>query len=551
MARKSRKGSGLELPKSNELPQKWKVGIYGRLSNQNAGHEDDQSLVSQVEYVKEHLKNIAGLVITDVYTDNGYTGTNFMRPSFVRLMDDLKCGRINCIAVKDLSRFGRNYLETGYYLEKVFPFMNVRFISINDGYDNLKNNEGISVPIKSILNEMYSRDLSQKVRTAFRTKREQGKLLSSVPFGYTKDKEGNIFVDEPMRKYVELVFELCLSGKSYSDIANELTNQGVPLPFERRMELGLLNRKKEQVRTKWNTTDVKRILGNPIYTGDMVYSQIEYTGNYVNTGNIKPKDEWQIIKDTHEAIISHDDFDAAYKVLQNSLEERDKKRIRKQKEQELMPDIFKGYMFCSKCNKGLSFKRFFNGDKPLYGKYYCRCTGNSSSKLTDNKLRGIIFNQLHMQLKLSGDFEKLVSSNSIKSKIRMIKDKLTKEMETQSVVVEKINVKRHNIYLDFVDGMLCKDEYLFFKEKQDTELKKTMSELKLLEDRLSELDNLFKENVLIEKLRMYLNENVAPIEDILKLFIKRIEYDSKESVNITFTFDDYFIKLLKVEEITK
>lgn len=129
--------------------------------------------------------------------------------------------------------------------------------------------------------------------------------------------------------------------------------------------------------------------------------------------------------------------------------------------------------------------------------------------------------------------------------------KLTKEMETQSVVVEKINVKRHNIYLDFVDGMLCKDEYLFFKEKHDAELKKAMSELKLLEDRLSELDNLFKENVLIEKLRMYLNENVAPIEDILKLFIKRIEYDSKESVNITFTFDDYFIKLLKVEEITK
>ena len=236
--------------------------------------------------------------------------------------------------------------------------------------------------------------------------------------------------------------------------------------------------------------------------------------------------------------------------MQNSIDERDQKRIRKQKEKEIIPDIFKGYMFCSKCKKELSFKRFFENDKPLYGKYYCsRCKGYHYSELTDIKLKSIISDQLNMQIKLCGAFEKILSSDAIKAKINAVKNKLTKGMDTQSIEVDKRNNKRHNTYLDYVDGLLEKDEYLILKEKQDKEFEEAKLKLNILKTKINEMNIYFEKDVLIKKLSICLNENTTPIEELLKCFIKRIEFDSKESVAIVFTFEDYLKKLKKIKEL--
>lgn len=252
---------------------------------------DTESLEVQISYIKEYINHRDDLMLLDVFADKRCTGMNFDRPEFERLLKALQERKIDCIVVKDFSRLGRNFVETGQYLEQVFPLFGVRFIAINDNYDSLnsQSRDGMLVPIKSMINEMYSKDLSQKIQSCFRSKEARGEIYTPVPFGYKKDQKNHLVLDEEVSDVVVRIFLWKKSGMKEREIAKKLSAQGTQTPFTRRCQLGYL---KNTLRVKdpaWKTVFVTKVLENPIYTGAMVYNRIAYDETYRKSGRIHGK----------------------------------------------------------------------------------------------------------------------------------------------------------------------------------------------------------------------------------------------------------------------
>ena len=278
MARVSKKVSAAQREAENASHRIWKTAIYARLSDFDDVLRDTESLEVQISYIKEYINHRDDLMLLDVFADKRCTGMNFDRPEFERLLKALQERKIDCIVVKDFSRLGRNFVETGQYLEQVFPLFGVRFIAINDNYDSLnsQSQDGMLVPIKSMINEMYSKDLSQKIQSCFRSKEARGEIYTPVPFGYKKDQKNHLILDEEVSDVVVRIFLWKKSGMKEREIAKKLSAQGIQTPFTRRCQLGYL---KNTLRVKdpaWQPAFVTKVLENPVYTGTMVYNRIAY-----------------------------------------------------------------------------------------------------------------------------------------------------------------------------------------------------------------------------------------------------------------------------------
>ena len=286
----------------------YKVALYIRLSkeDENKNNLNSESVENQLNLLYEYSKK-NNYFIYDTYIDDGYTGTNFNRPSFNRLLNDIENKKVNMIIVKDLSRFGRDYILTGYYLEMFFPKNNIRFISILDNYDSL-NNINEYIPFKSIVNDMYSKDNSKKIKAALRIKQQMGKWVGGcTPFGYKKDPndKNHLIVNKNEKEIVIIIYSLFLKGYSINKISEYLYNNSIPTPNTFR---GINKNSKYSKLGYWSYTTIKTILTNGLYTGDLVQnrrSRINYKIRKLKKNN---KDEWIIIQNTHEKIINKSDF---------------------------------------------------------------------------------------------------------------------------------------------------------------------------------------------------------------------------------------------------
>lgn len=295
MARVSKKVSTAQRETENAQHRIWKTAIYARLSDFDDVLRNTESLEVQISYIKEYINHRDDLMLLDVFADKRCTGMNFDRPEFERLLKALQERKVNCIVVKDFSRLGRNFVETGQYLEQVFPLFGVRFIAINDNYDSLnsQSRDGMLVPIKSMINEMYSKDLSQKIQSCFRSKEARGEIYTPVPFGYKKDQRNHLVLDEEVSDVVVRIFLWKKSGMKEREIAKKLSAQGIQTPFTRRCQLGYL---KNTLRVKdpaWQTVFVTKVLENPIYTGTMVYNRIAYDEANRKIGQ-NPRESWRM-----------------------------------------------------------------------------------------------------------------------------------------------------------------------------------------------------------------------------------------------------------------
>ena len=271
MARKSRKN--MMLQENTALPDKekkvlFKAGLYARLSHEKEENIERGTIETQMELMKNYVKDHEDIVIEEEYYDASFTGTNFERPDFQRMLEDAKTGRINCIIVKDLSRLGRNYVEMGNYIERVFPFLNVRFIAVTDDFDSFRPGTDLMMPLKNIVNEFYTKDISKKVSTAHRRKWTTDEYMCGfAPYGYLKSKteKNRIVVDEATAGNVRLIYKLFLEGKGYTSIAKYLNEQGIMSPLMYLKSLGY----QQNVKTNgvWTKTTVKSILTNQAYIG--------------------------------------------------------------------------------------------------------------------------------------------------------------------------------------------------------------------------------------------------------------------------------------------
>ena len=356
------------------------AAIYLRLSRDDedidgSAKRESDSISSQRELARSFVREQPDMELFDIYIDDGYSGANFDRPDFKRMMADIENGNVNCVVVKDLSRFGRDYIEAGRFIQKTFPAFSVRFIAITDHYDSLtadQSTTSLVIPVKNFVNDSYCQDISEKVKSHQRVKREKGKFIGAFAvYGYQKDHEdkNKLVIDEYAAKIVKNIFTWKLDGMSNLAIANRLNENGIFSPLEYKKSYGEHYSTGFQagIVSKWSAVAVKRILTNEIYTGMMVQGKREKVNYKVDKILEKPESEWFKVEGTHEAIISKEDYQNVQRLLKVDT------RAGKGKEKAHM---FSGLLFCGDCKEPMV--RRINRYKGTEKIYYICSTRNRS-----------------------------------------------------------------------------------------------------------------------------------------------------------------------------
>lgn len=332
--------------------QKFLCGDYLRLSREDGDKLESDSIRNQRELIQDYHRKHPEIQVVEEYVDDGYSGTNFDRPAFSQMLEDAKKKKINCIIVKDLSRLGRNYIETGRYLEKIFPFMGIRFISINDHYDSAdedRDNDHIIIPFKNLINDAYCRDISIKIRSQLDVKRAHGKFIGSFAgYGYLKDPadKNHLIIDEYAAEIVKLVFNLKMDGMSSQHIAQRLDEMGVlpPMEYKRMCGMNFNSGFRAGADECWSAVSVNRILKNELYTGMMVQGKRKKINYKVKQSRDIAADDWVRVEGTHEAIIPKEMFEQVQGLLELD--------TRTAPEQDRVY-LFSGFVRCGDCEQNM------------------------------------------------------------------------------------------------------------------------------------------------------------------------------------------------------
>ena len=341
---------------------------YFRLSREDGDKSESDSIKNQRILVRDYAsKN--GFTLIEEYVDDGFTGTNFNRPSFLRLWEDIKAERINCVIVKDLSRLGRNYIEMGKYLTQWFPQFGVRIIAINDNYDSSdeqNTSNQIIVPFKNLINDAYCRDMSIKVRSQLDMKRKMGKFIGSfAAYGYEKDEKDHnkLVIDETAGKVVEMIFNMKLDGYSTLRIVQKLDELGIPTPLEYKRACGknFNSGFRSKLDSKWSVSSVNRILKNEIYTGTMVQGKHRKINYKVKKSVDVSKQDWIRVENTHEAIVPRGLFEVVQRLME--------------KDTRVSPNCesvyaLSGLVKCADCGQNMIRRMTSRAGKKYYY-YYC------------------------------------------------------------------------------------------------------------------------------------------------------------------------------------
>ncbi|MDD4844027.1 MAG: recombinase family protein, partial [Anaerotignum sp.] len=305
-----------------DKPKVYQAAIYLRLSREDGDKFESNSIKNQRDFINFYLKNKTDITVVSEKIDDGYSGVTFDRPGLKELLEEIKNGDINCIIVKDLSRFGRNYIEAGRYIEQIFPFLGVRFIAINDQIDTVRDRtqlDSILIPFKNLMNDAYSRDISVKSRSQINIRQRCGDFVGAFPiYGYFRSREDKhkLEVDEEAAEIVKEIFSMRIAGYNNLYIANHLNQLGEPSPMEnKKLNSNYFTPFQLNPQAKWSPMAVERILKNEMYTGVMLQGK-ETTWNYkIKKRILKPKVDWIRVEDTHEAIIPRADFEAVQKIM--------------------------------------------------------------------------------------------------------------------------------------------------------------------------------------------------------------------------------------------
>ena len=510
------------------------------------------SIENQKEYIEDYLQSKPEIRVVDFYIDDGYSGVNFDRPDFQRMLQDIKDKKINCVIVKDLSRLGRNYIEVGKYIERLFPFLGVRFIAINDNFDSaddaaLSNN--IIVPFKNLINDAYCRDISIKIRSHLEVKRKRGEFIGAFPvYGYMRGEDKNkLIVDPCAAEIVKEIFAMKMEGMSQQAIADELNRLGVLSPAEYKKEQGSGYKTVFQThsRAKWTAVAVLRVLTNEVYMGTLIQGK-ESTPNYkVRVREKKPKEEWIRVENAHEAIISRTDFELISDILQKDTRVSTGKSA---------VSVYSGYLVCADCGCSMVRKKVRSGS--LEYVYYV-CSGNkkdkdicSSHRISENTLNMAITKTLQLHLKQLGDLQESIryiretSGNSDKIK------KLVLQSEKRKEDIEKYNRLKLECYEDYKKELITQDEYMLFKKELDNrieEIQRAITELGKKKRML--LDGGYEKESLLEK--FLTSKEIELKRSILVRFISRIYVYEDHRIEIIFRYQDEIRQLLGIVEEIK
>ena len=528
MARKSRKQAVLTDSGQAFKITDYRVAVYIRLSVEDNKKRGD-SVESQRCIIENHIALNPDFEIFDTYIDNGTTGTNFEREGFKRMLADVESCKINCIIVKDLSRLGRNVIDTGYYIEKYFPLNNVRFIAVNDNYDSDDKDSvhgGIILPLKNMINEAYALDQSRKIREQQRQSMLAGEFIGSrPPYGYLRSPDNchKLIVDKEAALVVRQIFDWAYEGIAVNTIAVRLNEAEITTPSHHKKSNGQILSDKLVGGGKWQTRTINVILSHRVYVGDMVQGKLKV----VNHKNVHvDESNWIIVPDTHESIISREIFDAVQERLKSSAA-----KAGANQKNPFSPNIFKGKIFCECCSKSLHRQR--------WGKdYLFKCIANEriqqgicggvkitkTIKIKESELVPKVTEILRQKSEslVGGNLQPEQSENSAKSEVLVLR---------KSIDANRKYLK--GLYENFVSELLTEDEYFAFKSDYETKIAAAVDEIQRLENEQKSVA--FKRSQhhdFSEKMQALKDKNFVLTSEIIGHLVEKITVNSDKEIKV-------------------
>lgn len=513
--------------------ENFKVASYIRLSREDGDKQESESIGNQRNIINRYIQE-NNLRLVDEYVDDGVSGTTFDRPGFNRLIEDIESGKINMIITKDFSRLGREYIQLGHYMEVYFPEHNIRYVALNDGIDTFTSGSWSELtPFRAIINDSYAKDISKKVRSVLKEKQKKGEYMCTVPpYGYKKDiaRKNHLVIDENVAYIVRKIFSMYLEGNSIYAIKEYLNGQGIQSPSG--YAKNLLEIK------KWNTVTLQKMLGNKAYIGHTVANKRVKLSYKTKKRVAVSEDQYIITENTHEAIVTQEDFDKVQFLL-------NQKSINRQTKHEY---CLRGLMKCKTCHSRLEVgaKLTKNGKQVKNPIPYVTCRNSKkglcpAQHLNYNKLEREVLEYLRGFLKVYGDKDKLAEVYQIyqesKSPNHAKQKKELAEIETQiNALTNQVDI----LYSDRLNGIISQED--FMRYSQSIKAKK-----EIFENRKEEIEKMLsnskgsnksKEKIQIDKVIEEFLKMEKPNKKILFQLIDEIEIDENKNVYIKFAFKE-------------
>lgn len=563
MARKSRKAQAQPVAEVKKEAAALPTAIYARLSVENSGKDDDgNSLQNQIAVCEDYLDGCPHLRLTEVYSDNGRTGTVFDRPAWNRLMDDVRTGKIQCIVVRDLSRFGRDYVETGSYLEKIFPALGTRFISVKENFDNFTCGnamESLSVSLQNLVNAMYSRDISKKVSTALRAQMETGRFRNrNLPYGYLWNGDKTAYVvDEDAAAVVRQIFEWKLREVSVYTIVERLKAEGIESPERHKRRAGTRNGDNIQGEG-WCPSTIRGILQNRAYIGEMVCGKSETALYKGLKKHVTETDKWIVVPDAHPPIVSASDFEAVERQMREDSAHRETAMEWSADIRAGMIDLFAGKIFCADCGKRMYYKRQRIQCKGVVfrGVYDCSThvrRGHGTCfkhAMRQDALNEKVFNAIRDQLQVALDYEKLLLAMRGGSGEASVREKHKAAVASVKLRLNALKKKRAGLYESYVEGILNEEEYAFAKQTYEEQYEA----LNRLLDEAVERRERFLESISPDNKWLTMMRGVAGMtgltQEVVDAIIEKVLGYGGGRIEVVFNYNDVFYAMLEcVEQI--
>ena len=529
------------LPISNQKTKSFRVGLYIRLSREDGDKEESSSVTNQREILKRYVSEQPNFFIVKEYVDDGWTGTNFDRPKFKEMIADIEAGIIDTVITKDLSRLGRERLGVGHYTEIYFPEHNVRYIALLDNIDTyMDSGMNDMAPFKGVINDMYVRDISKKIRSSLIERKKAGNFLGvTAPYGYKKDPNNkfHLVINEKEAEVVKRVFRLYLEGNGLTKIAQILTKDGVPVPGESR---NIGKTIKTALYSSWKQTTIRRILDNRVYLGELVQFKRRKI-NYKSKRRITvPEEERYICKGTHEAIIDEEDFDTVQNILKKNKSFKGTKH----------DYLFKGLLYCAECGARLNIT-YSNYALKKYREYrytticyrYSRlyrdiCTRHSNSipeleEVLIKHIKEVCSRYIKENLQ-----DELISMAKKQKQLELKQISNEKRLETLEQKIADIGLYIKNLYMDKVKGVVSENDYISlvsdFTKDRDNLIKEKEELITIINNQKPQIDETAK----IEKLAKEFISLEKPTKQLLNELIEKITISENKEINIYFKFNE-------------
>ena len=566
MARKSRKNMPAAETSGNltaqavmELGQEvkqYRAAIYARLSFESEANKERDTVETQIAYIKDFIDRQDDMAAADVYADVSVTGTTFDRPEFDRMMQDIRAGKVNTVITRDLSRLGRNYVEAGNYIERIFPFLDVRYIAITDGFDSARQDADLSVPLKNMVNEFYSKDISKKVKTGKHAIWMQGGFSEGTPpYGYMRAEDGSrrLVIDTDVSANVVRIFRMFLDGMGYAQIARQMQGEGILSPPKYRFikKGDMVNAEKSR---EWHPSHVKEILTGEYYIGNSVHGrQMKCLATGRKNVHTAP-DQWVRVEGVHEPLIEKEVFDK----VQQRVESVRKKTLKKIKSR---PDLPKspenklvGKVFCAVCGSHMHLKRHCR----QVSRFQYECGRREKKKAHDGidrrkklsleETEQAVFEVIHKHMALCIDTVRLVQDLNRRKENREQFDVYRKEIGRLQKEEKRISANKGGLYEDYRDGLVTAEELCQYQKEYENQIRSIQEQIAELFRRQRFYEKNFHLDLDWEQVVQKYFRRRKLTKEMVDAFVEKIYFHPDGNLEIHLKYDDFMEQLTEIAE---